>query len=500
LLFLFEGSIGGSKPKQVTTPQIVQRILTLKQENPALFAWEIRDILRRELLQARSSLKPNLSRGHSASSPSNSSHHHTANALLSIPSISSINRILRGCNMEPEIKCSSPASSHPNHSLAPPPHSSHVPTHSITSIAQSSNIPSMSAESHTSKSINRLMTNATISTNHSCQSAPLSSQSTPSLVYSSLNLTPRTAAFSVPPSSNALNAATPITLTSPLNGSIGSRPDLPLPAHLQHLASQLLMARQMQSALLCEPNNSANSVSTPNPSAAAFACDQLSRTFAAAICSGALRWPLPVPSMTSSLPNSSRASLPLTPLEIKCEPGQSAGQFTFASQATSGSSGPPASTPTLLPSNGFSNAFNGITSNLNLLPTTQLDPHSQHSGVCSDSKRRKYSSYNIAELLREEAAAEQSVVVAAAAAAAVAAINAVAVSSGNQATALNKFIGSKVTGATLTATKSVSTLLNGSRCATIAASSNNNDDCGTNDSCNSLSPVHSSPSLPLRVD
>jgi len=48
------GSIGGSKPKHVTTPAVVNRILRLKQENPALFAWEIRDLLRRELFQNRS--------------------------------------------------------------------------------------------------------------------------------------------------------------------------------------------------------------------------------------------------------------------------------------------------------------------------------------------------------------------------------------------------------------------------------------------------------------
>ena len=62
----------------MTTPHIVQKILRLKQENPALFAWEIRDLLRRELIQARNG------------SATNSD---LINA--SIPSISSINRILR---------------------------------------------------------------------------------------------------------------------------------------------------------------------------------------------------------------------------------------------------------------------------------------------------------------------------------------------------------------------------------------------------------------------
>eukprot|EP00096_Caligus_rogercresseyi_P015522 TRINITY_DN7966_c0_g1_i2.p1 TRINITY_DN7966_c0_g1~~TRINITY_DN7966_c0_g1_i2.p1 ORF type:complete len:370 (-),score=89.99 TRINITY_DN7966_c0_g1_i2:41-1120(-) len=61
------GSIGGTRPKQVTTPSIVKRILRIKLENPGLFAWEIRD----QLISQR------------LCDPNN------------IPSISSINRILR---------------------------------------------------------------------------------------------------------------------------------------------------------------------------------------------------------------------------------------------------------------------------------------------------------------------------------------------------------------------------------------------------------------------
>ena len=53
--------------QQVATPSVVKRILRLKSENPALFAWEIRD----QLLGQRI-CDPN-----------------------SIPSVSSINRILR---------------------------------------------------------------------------------------------------------------------------------------------------------------------------------------------------------------------------------------------------------------------------------------------------------------------------------------------------------------------------------------------------------------------
>ncbi|ELU04773.1 hypothetical protein CAPTEDRAFT_166874 [Capitella teleta] len=40
------GAIGGGKPKsRVATPYVVKRILAFKQSNPSLFAWEIRDQL-----------------------------------------------------------------------------------------------------------------------------------------------------------------------------------------------------------------------------------------------------------------------------------------------------------------------------------------------------------------------------------------------------------------------------------------------------------------------
>ncbi|GIY44913.1 paired box pox-neuro protein [Caerostris darwini] len=61
------GSIGGSKPKQVATPHVVRKILRYKQENPSIFAWEIRDLLRSQRVCDEQS----------------------------IPSVSSINRILR---------------------------------------------------------------------------------------------------------------------------------------------------------------------------------------------------------------------------------------------------------------------------------------------------------------------------------------------------------------------------------------------------------------------
>ncbi|CRK99912.1 CLUMA_CG013215, isoform A [Clunio marinus] len=61
------GSVGGSKTKQVATPTVVKKILRFKQENPSMFAWEIRD-----QLLAQRICDPN-----------------------TIPSVSSVNRILR---------------------------------------------------------------------------------------------------------------------------------------------------------------------------------------------------------------------------------------------------------------------------------------------------------------------------------------------------------------------------------------------------------------------
>lgn len=54
-------------PQQVATPTVVKKILRFKQENPSMFAWEIRD----QLLSQRI-CDPN-----------------------TIPSVSSVNRILR---------------------------------------------------------------------------------------------------------------------------------------------------------------------------------------------------------------------------------------------------------------------------------------------------------------------------------------------------------------------------------------------------------------------
>ncbi|CAL8080443.1 unnamed protein product [Orchesella dallaii] len=65
------GSIGGSKTKQVATPNVVKKILRLKSENPAMFAWEIRELLLSQRVCD----------------------------VNSIPSISSINRILRNSGM-----------------------------------------------------------------------------------------------------------------------------------------------------------------------------------------------------------------------------------------------------------------------------------------------------------------------------------------------------------------------------------------------------------------
>lgn len=77
------GSIGGSKPKQVTTPQVVKRIIELKCESPTLFAWEIRDLLIRERSQQQQQQH------------TTGNHATNSNQSFVIPSISSINRILR---------------------------------------------------------------------------------------------------------------------------------------------------------------------------------------------------------------------------------------------------------------------------------------------------------------------------------------------------------------------------------------------------------------------
>ncbi|XP_055333068.1 paired box protein Pax-2a-like isoform X2 [Paramacrobiotus metropolitanus] len=68
------GSIGGSKPKQfqIATPLVIKKILQMKRENPSVFAWEIRDTL---LLQRVCDIH-------------------------SVPSVSSINRILRTVNVD----------------------------------------------------------------------------------------------------------------------------------------------------------------------------------------------------------------------------------------------------------------------------------------------------------------------------------------------------------------------------------------------------------------
>ncbi|XP_012275772.1 paired box pox-neuro protein [Orussus abietinus] len=68
------GSIGGSKTKQVATPTVVKKILRMKQEQPTMFAWEIRKQL--------------ASQG--ACDPQN------------LPSVSSVNRILRGGGLHTE--------------------------------------------------------------------------------------------------------------------------------------------------------------------------------------------------------------------------------------------------------------------------------------------------------------------------------------------------------------------------------------------------------------
>ncbi|KAG7283811.1 hypothetical protein CRUP_033998, partial [Coryphaenoides rupestris] len=61
------GAIGGSKPRQVATPDVEKRIEEYKRDNPGMFSWEIRDKLLKDGVCDRSS----------------------------VPSVSSISRVLR---------------------------------------------------------------------------------------------------------------------------------------------------------------------------------------------------------------------------------------------------------------------------------------------------------------------------------------------------------------------------------------------------------------------
>ena len=74
--------------QQVATPSVVKRILRLKTDSPGLFAWEIRD-----QLLAQRVCDPN-----------------------SIPSVSSINRILRNAGHPPDPDV--PVTSTPGHAAA----------------------------------------------------------------------------------------------------------------------------------------------------------------------------------------------------------------------------------------------------------------------------------------------------------------------------------------------------------------------------------------------
>ncbi|XP_044736856.1 paired box protein Pax-6-like [Chrysoperla carnea] len=99
------GSIGGSKTKQVATPTVVKKILRFKQENPGMFAWEIRD-----QLLAQRICDPN-----------------------SIPSVSSVNRILRnsGAWTEADLMPSNHHSQSSNHNGLPTSHHSHHHHHHL---------------------------------------------------------------------------------------------------------------------------------------------------------------------------------------------------------------------------------------------------------------------------------------------------------------------------------------------------------------------------------
>uniref|UniRef100_A0A8C9MDU1 Paired box 3 n=1 Tax=Panthera tigris altaica TaxID=74533 RepID=A0A8C9MDU1_PANTA len=50
------GAIGGSKPKQVTTPDVEKKIEEYKRENPGMFSWEIRDKLLKDAVCDRNTV------------------------------------------------------------------------------------------------------------------------------------------------------------------------------------------------------------------------------------------------------------------------------------------------------------------------------------------------------------------------------------------------------------------------------------------------------------
>ena len=106
--------------QQVATPSVVKRILRLKTDNPGLFAWEIRD-----QLLAQRVCDPN-----------------------SIPSVSSINRILRNAGHPPDPEIRGGESSNSATSAAT---AANVPTPS-TSRANGQRTNSNGANLHTTHS------------------------------------------------------------------------------------------------------------------------------------------------------------------------------------------------------------------------------------------------------------------------------------------------------------------------------------------------------------
>jgi len=109
------GSIGGTKPKQVATPSVVKRIIRLKTDSPGMFAWEIRE----QLLSQR------------VCDPA------------SIPSVSSINRILRNAgHIVNEPEC--PGQPGPSSAPATPegPTSGPPPPFPAPTLPSSTNLPS----------------------------------------------------------------------------------------------------------------------------------------------------------------------------------------------------------------------------------------------------------------------------------------------------------------------------------------------------------------------
>ncbi|XP_037943737.1 paired box pox-meso protein-like, partial [Teleopsis dalmanni] len=127
---ILPGAIGGSKPR-VTTPKVVSYIRELKQRDPGIFAWEIRDRLLSEGVCDKTN----------------------------VPSVSSISRILRnklgamGHHHNASITGSTNTSPHHPHAHHHHHHHSAPPSHAVSAVAAAAHHTAAHAHPHLYNSI-----------------------------------------------------------------------------------------------------------------------------------------------------------------------------------------------------------------------------------------------------------------------------------------------------------------------------------------------------------